>query len=144
MWFQVRSYFKFLTKSTNQYGVHSPFVFDLLVRCLYDKKQYPEYERITQYRRTVLASNQVIEVADFGAGSKVFKFNTRSVSDIAKNAGISKQRSKMLFRIARYYASERIMEIGTSVGLATAALAVANENAIIVSLEGCPETANVA
>jgi predicted O-methyltransferase YrrM len=36
------------------------------------------------------------------------------------------------------------MEIGTSVGLATAALAVANENAIIVSLEGCPETANVA
>jgi len=36
--FQKRiTYLKFLIKSTNQHGVHSPFVFDYLTKCLYKK-----------------------------------------------------------------------------------------------------------
>ena len=31
------AYLKFLIKSTNQHGVHSPFVFDYLTKCLYKK-----------------------------------------------------------------------------------------------------------
>jgi hypothetical protein len=30
-------YLKFLLKSTNQHGVHSPFIFDYLTKCLYKK-----------------------------------------------------------------------------------------------------------
>lgn len=33
---------KFLLTSTNQHGVHSPFVFDYLTKCLYQKKVYPK------------------------------------------------------------------------------------------------------
>jgi hypothetical protein len=31
----LKSYIKFLWNSTNQHGVHSPFVFDLITKCLY-------------------------------------------------------------------------------------------------------------
>ena len=37
------SYIKFLLKSTNQHGVHSPFVYGLVTQCFYDKNPYPEY-----------------------------------------------------------------------------------------------------
>lgn len=37
MGFKGISYFKFLLKSTNQHGIHSPFVFAYLTKCLYLK-----------------------------------------------------------------------------------------------------------
>ena len=37
MLFKFKSYFKFLIKSTNQHGIHSPYVFDYLTKCLYLK-----------------------------------------------------------------------------------------------------------
>ncbi|MBX9808620.1 MAG: class I SAM-dependent methyltransferase, partial [Flavobacteriaceae bacterium] len=83
-----------------------------------------------------------IEVTDFGAGSKVFKSNTRQISKIAKTAGISSKRAELLFRIVNYFQPDTILEIGTSLGLATSALALGNPKASIVTLEGCPETAN--
>ncbi len=35
----IFQYFQHLLKSTNQHGVHSPFVFDLLTKCLYQKQK---------------------------------------------------------------------------------------------------------
>lgn len=32
------SYLKFLIKSTNQHGVHSPFIYNFVTRCLYNKQ----------------------------------------------------------------------------------------------------------
>jgi len=40
MLFRCISYLKFLTKATNQHGVHSPFVYDLITKCLYSKASY--------------------------------------------------------------------------------------------------------
>ncbi len=36
MLFRITSYLKFLLKSTNQHGVHSPFVYDVVTKCFYD------------------------------------------------------------------------------------------------------------
>ena len=43
-----------------------------------------------------------------------------------------------------YLKPENILEIGTSVGLGTACLALGSNNSNIITLEGCPETMNVA
>ncbi|TYP72943.1 hypothetical protein [Aquimarina intermedia] len=37
--FKIVSYAKFLLRSTNQHGVHSPFVYLLITRCLYVRKR---------------------------------------------------------------------------------------------------------
>ncbi len=41
--FISRAYLKFLLKSTNQHGVHSPFVYDLVTKCFYKRKKRKEY-----------------------------------------------------------------------------------------------------
>jgi predicted O-methyltransferase YrrM len=144
MLFQIKSYLKFLWKSKNEHAVHSPFVFNLLTKCFYDKKPKPEYSILKKYRKSLLQNESFIEVTDFGAGSKVFKSNTRQISKIAKTAGISPKRAELLFRVTNYFKPATILEIGTSLGLATSALALGNTNAKVITLEGCPETANVA
>ena len=37
--FRFISYIKFILTSTNQHGVHSPFVYDYITKCLYKKKE---------------------------------------------------------------------------------------------------------
>ncbi|WP_035673691.1 O-methyltransferase [Flavobacterium sp. 83] len=153
MLFQIKSYLQFLWHSKNEHAVHSPFVFTLLTKCFYDNKSKPEYVVLKNYRKSLLKNNNTIEVTDFGAGSKVFKSNTRVISKIAKTAGISPKRAELLFRITNYLqpdsshseqAKHFILEIGTSLGLATSALSLGNLKSKITTLEGCPETAKIA
>lgn len=144
MLFQIKSYLKFLWNSKNEHGVHSPFVFSLLTKCFYDKKPKPEYAILKKYRKSLLENKNFIEVTDFGAGSKVFKSNKRQISKIASTAGISPKRAELLFRVTNYFKPNNILEIGTSLGLATSALALGNTNAKVITIEGCPNTANVA
>ncbi|MES2811652.1 MAG: class I SAM-dependent methyltransferase [Bacteroidota bacterium] len=140
----VKAYIKFLWHSSNQHGVHSPFVFNLVTKCFYDKKQKPEYKILKQYRNDLLQNKNTIEVTDFGAGSRVFKSNTRQISKIAQTAGITPKRAKLLFRIVNYFQPSSILEIGTSLGLATSALSLGNQKAKITTLEGCLETSAIA
>ena len=144
MLFQIKSYLQFLWKSKNEHAVHSPFVFNLVTKCFYDKKQKPEYSILKEYRNSLLENTNTIEVTDFGAGSKVFKSNTRQIAKIARTAGITQKHAELLFRITNYFQPESILEIGTSLGLATSALALGNPKSSIVTLEGCPETAKIA
>ena len=140
----IKSYLNFLWNSKNEHGVHSPFVFNLVTKCFYDKKQYPEYSILINYRNSLLQNKNTIEVTDFGAGSRVFKSNTRAINQVARNAGISKKRAELLFRITQYLQPESILEIGTSLGLATSALSLGNIKSKITTLEGCPNTLHVA
>ncbi|MFA9188664.1 class I SAM-dependent methyltransferase [Flavobacterium sp. FBOR7N2.3] len=144
MLFQIKSYLKFLWYSKNEHAVHSPFVFSLITKCFYDKKIKKEYAILQEYRNTLLKNKNTIEVTDFGAGSKVFNSNTRIVAQIAQTAGISSKRAELLYRITNYFKAETILELGTSLGLATAALALGNPKASIVTLEGCSNTMAIA
>ncbi|WP_264553784.1 O-methyltransferase [Flavobacterium sp. N2038] len=144
MFFQIKSYIKFLWNSKNEHGVHSPFVFSLLTKCFYDKKPKSAYIVLNNYRKSLLANKNFIEVTDFGAGSKVFKSNIRQISKIAATAGISPKRAELLYRVTSYFEPKNVLEIGTSLGLATAALALGNPKAKVYTVEGCPQTANIA
>lgn len=144
MLFEIKAYIKFLFRSQNEHGVHSPFVFSLITKCFYDKEEYPEYFILKNYRKELLKNKNTIEVTDFGVGSKIFKSNKRAINEIAKNAGISFERAKLLFRITDYFQPETILEVGTSLGLATAALALGNKIGTVTTLEGCGETLTTA
>jgi predicted O-methyltransferase YrrM len=139
---QSKSYIKFIRLSKNRHGVHSPFVYDLVTKCFNDKTKYPEYEILKSHRKALRSDTSTFEMKDFGQGSRVFKGNARKVSAVVKNAGMRKKRQKLLFRLAKYFKSENILELGTSLGLGTLALSLSNEFAAIHTVEGCPNTLN--
>lgn len=143
MIFEIKSYLQFLRNSQNQHGLHSPFMYDLVTKCFYDKSERTEYESIKKYRNDLLRNKDLITIKDFGAGSKVFQSNERPVFSTAKNAGITLHRAKLLSRLTNYLKVENALELGTSLGIASAAIA-ANKNVHLTTIEGCPETAKIA
>lgn len=137
MIYQIFSYLKFIWTATNHHGVHSPFVYKFVTECLYDKSNYEAYSAIQSYRKELISDKTTIAISDFGAGSRVFTSNKRTVSDIAKYSGSSLKKAKILFRITKYFKPESILELGTSLGIATFALSIGNEGRRVMSIEGC-------
>lgn len=140
----IKEYLKFLLKSSNEHGVHSPFIFDLVTKCFYKKNITLKWNDFLDKKQQLLDNKNYIKVTDFGSGSKVFTTNKRQISKITKVAGISNIKAKILIKIIHYFEPKNILEIGTSVGLGTSALKIGNLNSEITTLEGCPETAKVA
>ncbi|MFD2823305.1 O-methyltransferase [Lacinutrix iliipiscaria] len=115
-----------------------------MTKCFYDKAKHENYSILNSYRQQLYTNNTIINVTDFGAGSRVFKSNKRVVSKIAKTAGITKKRNQILYRITNYLNAEIMLELGTSLGLASAALSLGNKSGMLTTIEGCPETAHIA
>jgi len=124
--------------------VHSPFVFDLITKCFYNKTKLSAYQKLYQYRTELLSNKNNIQVTDFGAGSRVFKSNTRAIAGISKTAGVTKKRAELLARLSQYFDFNTALEFGTSLGLASSAIAFGNPKTKITTLEGCPETSRIA
>lgn len=141
MFYQIVQYIKFLLKSTNQHGVHSPFVFNLVTKCFYDKHQYPAYDAIIDYRKELLVNTTKIKVTDLGAGSHVLKQQERSIAQMTKRAGTTLKRAKLLYRLTSYFKFENCLELGTSLGIATHAMHLGTPTAHITTMEGCPNIA---
>ncbi|WP_242133281.1 O-methyltransferase [Aestuariivivens marinum] len=135
---QTFQYIKFLLKSTNQHGVHSPFVYNLVTKCFYDRTVYKDYKTITKYIKKLLKNNTKILVTDLGAGSQIMRHQERSISQMAKHAGTTLKRAKLLYRLNRYFKFEHILELGTSLGIATHALSLGYPESYIETIEGCP------
>ncbi len=79
----IKSYIKFLLNSTNEHGVHSPFVFDSVTKCFHDKTIHPEYNVLKNYRKSLLENKNTIEVTDFGA---VHAFSNPTIEKLLKIA----------------------------------------------------------
>ena len=126
------------------HGIHSPFVFSFIKNVLRDKTVYPEYAAIEKRRRDLLRDSTVIEVEDFGAGSGLLKSKQRVVKDIARSSLKPAKFAQLLYRIARYYQPKNIVELGTSLGITTAYLALGNKAAHVTTCEGASSIASQA
>lgn len=140
MFHQSKNYIQFLLLSKKRHGIHSPFVYEMVISCFMDKRNYPEYEILKNHRQALLNETGTIEITDLGAGSRVLTSPVRNISDITKIAGMKKKRQQLLFRLARYLNCKTALELGTSLGLGTAALALSGEFSKIYTVEGCPNT----
>ncbi len=144
MWHFLTSYIKYWFTAKTKYSIHSPFVYHLVSEVLAKKTPKEIRQKLDTYRMSLSKDTNQIHVTDFGAGSRVFTSNIRSVQAIAKYAGISRHKSDILQKLVAYFKPENILELGTSLGIGTAAMAIAYPNTQITSLEGCPETAKIA
>jgi predicted O-methyltransferase YrrM len=135
----------YLTASNGKgHGIHSPFVFEFITKVLNDKTVYPAYGEVEELRRQLLNNRTILNVEDFGAGSSVSKTNQRTIASIAKNAAKSAKFGQLLYRMVKFYQPETIIELGTSLGITTSYLAIANSAAKVITMEGSNEILSVA
>ena len=142
----AKKYFNyyFIAQNGKAHGMHSPFVFDFIIHVLNDKKKYDCYSKIEPLRKKLLDNCEIIEVEDFGAGSAVIPFKNRVVKDIAASSLKKEKYAQLIFRIAKYYQSKTIVELGTSFGITTCYLSSGNSDSKVFTLEGAHNIAKIA
>ncbi|MFT3824720.1 MAG: class I SAM-dependent methyltransferase [Chitinophagaceae bacterium] len=142
-WQLAKQYLQYYYSAANSkgHGVHSPFVYDFIRQVLNDERRFYAYYYIEQLRTQLLANEAVLDVEDLGAGSVTTKTRQRSVASIAEHAAKPKKWAQLLFRIVHYYQPQHILELGTSLGVSTAYMSLANPNAQIITGEGSKEVA---
>jgi predicted O-methyltransferase YrrM len=159
-------YLKYLLKAGDEHSVHSPFVFDLYYRAIKPRDgRYLQWVRveppdantpvriqnkphhiltIESLRKTLKSDSRTIEITELGAGSKIYTGNQRKVSDLNNTAQKPAKYAQLLARLVAYFQPSNILDLGTSLGLTTAYMALSGQNAQVYSFEGCPQTALIA
>jgi len=124
--------------------MHSPFVFQFILNVLNNKQGYVMPEEIESLRKHLQQRKDILEIEDFGAGSRIAKTKKRTISELAKSALKPKKYSQLLHRLVRYYQPATIIELGTSLGTTTAYLATGAPTAKIITIEGSQAIQQVA
>ena len=139
-------YCQYLLKASNGkgHGTHSPFIYSFIKEVLNDNRDFYAYKGIEELRAELVSDNKVIEVEDFGAGSKQNKTKERSIKAIAKSSLKPRKYAQLLFRMVNYYQPKTIVELGTSLGITSSYLASGNTNAKLYTFEGSQAVATIA
>lgn len=140
--YRVRAYLRFWWKSTNQHGVHSPFVYQLVTQCFYDYKFYPAYDQLKAQRTHFLQHSELLVSSDFNVG-EVCEGKYRDYREIVRTSAKGLNRTRLLNRLVRYLRLKCALEVGTSFGLVAAAMATQNE-ITIKSIQESPIMAEIA
>jgi len=144
--FSAIAYLRYLVNSGSRHSVHSPFVYTLVDKVFKDRSENQAFEVISKIRFKLLHKTQVIEITDFGAGSNQEDYSHRfeRVSTLARNSSVSSKYGRLLFSLVEYFRPQTIIELGTSLGISTLYLAMANPEAKVYTIEGCSTRAEQA
>lgn len=131
--------------NTGGEGVHSPYLFELVRMVIYDENRYYCWQDIENRRYAMLHAPKLIQVTDYGTGQS----GERLVKDIAKRCLCSRKEGEILFRLANFLREKAegpitIVELGTSLGISTAYLAMADSRSKVVTFEGSEAIAEMA
>lgn len=130
----------FRAKNTLGYGIHSPFLYDLVHFIIYDTNAYYCFENIEKERLRLLNNQQTVYVDDFGTKTS----GNRRIDCIAKTALKPRKEAQMIFRIANALKPKCILELGTSLGITTAYLSHAAPQGKVITFEGSQAIADEA
>ena len=139
-----RHYLQHLCTVGNQHSLHSPYVYHFYDEVVVAKKQFYAFAPLSRLREKLLRDTRVLEINDWGAGSRVRHKGKRTVGHIAKNSLGSRKKLEFIFNCVHYLRPQTILELGSSLGLSTLYLHKAHEKATIYTLEGARAMANIA
>lgn len=139
--FQFKTYFNYWLDAVDEHSLHSPFFFDLYTNVI--KAATEEIADFENLRAKLLADERILEVADFGKGSKHLQGNTRKISDIAATSLNSAQFSTLFLRLCRHIKAKTIIELGTSFGINTLYLSRSTSGKVY-TFEGAPAISEIA
>lgn len=138
----ITYYLKYLFKSHNRHGLHSPFIYNLSEKVLNKRVNTSEIAIVKQYRNYLKHEKFELTVDDLGSGSHVMNGNRRRIKDIYATSSTNRRMGEILHQIIQSYQCKNILEMGTSLGVGTAYIQNAlklEEKGQITTIEGSKE-----
>lgn len=138
------SYLNYWLKKEDKYSLQSPLLFNTylgLTNFISSRKENDL--EIEIYRESLLKSDEIIEVTDYGAGSKSVNTTYRKVSDITKFSTSSRKFAQLYQYFCSLTPATTVLELGTCVGISSRYLSKVTLGNLF-SFEGSEEIARVA
>ena len=139
--FKIKTYLNYWLDAVDDHSLHAPFLFDFYTHTI--KRETGELIAVENLRKQLLKDNRIIQVTDYGKGSKHSKETHRKISDIAQTSLSPAKYSALYHRITRLRQPKTIVELGTSFGINTLYLAQ-DPNAYVYTFEGSDSIADIA
>lgn len=144
-WFLARSFVAYYWRAQTIYGTDSAFILAFFEQVFSDQRRYYAFGEGEAYRQALLASGEVLQVQDLGAGSHKMGSRARRVRDIAAVSVSPKWSCELLFRLVLWLQPKTKIEMGTSLGVSTLYQHLPNgRGSKFYTLEGCEATASLA
>ncbi|MEJ2593621.1 MAG: class I SAM-dependent methyltransferase [bacterium] len=143
---QIVSYLIYRAKSITRFGVHSPFVYELVEKVLRDKSRYDDYPKLHHVHKKYARRKDRIETIDFGssAGHKEYIVRISRVGKLVRKRSHQRSQLELLYRLARYFKPRTILEFGTAAGISALYFGKGSPDSRIITMEGCMGLASVA
>lgn len=144
--YQILSFIKHYFTTQSKFRLHSPFIYRFYSIILKNKQNYPAFQTIEKIREGIISDRRLIKRTDLGAGSgsEYLKPQMVKAGTLAKKSSLSSKKGRLLYRITRDLQPLTILELGTCLGISTLYMAEAAPDAQIITIEGCPETSELA
>lgn len=139
---QAGRYLRYRMCSKSRFGVHSPFVFDLISELHNGRRKREETAPVERIRKQLERDRRLIRREDHGREPAISY--SQGVGEIARKHAIRPVYGRVLFKLVKKYRPARILELGTSLGISTSYLHLGHPEAALVSIEACAETHRLA
>jgi hypothetical protein len=147
IFFRATRYLKYLlfARHSKGHGIHSPFVFDIVSRLFRNKTDPEVVSTIEKVRKRMVNDKRIISDKDPGAGSeRLNKGDIRKVSDIARYSPVPEKYGALLSNMASEFGKPFMIELGTSLGISGMYMATGCSSAVLNTVEGSPQIAQIA
>ncbi len=123
------------------FGVHSPFVFNLITKVIEERRPYYRFDTIELERRKLLYCPDRITYPDRRHKNRL---RTCTVGEMVQREAITRKKGRLLFRLVTYFGSRNIVQVGIGAGISTLYLTSYATGLGCVALEGSPRLAGIA
>lgn len=136
-WFYIRHFIRwirFYARAITIYDIHSPFVASFLQFVLLDRRRYYAFSAIEIFRGILLRNKYPIWVSGYAKGLDKDAVQAMEIRDLVRFRAASPWVGRCLFKTILYQKSENILELGTSLGIATLYLRMASKVSPFISV----------
>jgi predicted O-methyltransferase YrrM len=142
VFYSIFAYIGFYFQAKTIYQIHSPLIYSILHKCITNKRYYYIFDDTVLLYHSLLQNENIIELQDFGAGSRVNAPTT--IKSIAATATSKPAKAQQLFRLVYFLKPKSILELGTNLGISTLHLAAVDSTAAVHTCEGDPNLLAIA
>ncbi len=129
--FRIKKWIDYQWRAKTKYYLHSPFVYRFYLDVL-EGAADENIKAIEALRNELRHNNTLIEPENFGTGEG----KAKKISELESGVAIRPKYSLVLYRLVKRFKPTTILELGTSIGLSSAYLALGNDSAKVTTIEG--------